>query len=818
MLSFATVRRVVTAHGTLEVTLTDDRRSKLATAVVLRDTSSLLYGAHSGSTPYPPGTHVVVWIPHNTKAGSRKVVVLGAVPYLPLVGDTPYDMSNVVEPLTAEDFIGSAMSDLSLVPANSDMEKNHSYGCPADQIPGEWVKANYLGGAFYLGDFLTSVKAGGRSRFDMFWLEGLARLTALRFQRRVAAGDYYDFLERSELPTEIKLRAATLSESLGALVPDQLSRDNPFKYKAAEAPFFNSIEVQGDLAQGRIRGFSLPNPKKETVALFKEYSGYDGAYEIRCASGLALRKSPAVMLPTLLGDLGDAPISKSGDLSGFTPEKFALDKEEYGLFGAIALELAEDHDFEKAVLPKFRNREDKWDVPKNRGALYERLKKAGVDFEGELGLPLLGRDKTQYELPKKIKATIKTGIDDAKGKRKVETTLYDLESRIELLDDGGFVLKGGFGEEIRAHRGNIVITCPGDVIMTPGRNIVALAGADNIQKSMSGTFEVEADTVSVVGAGDVQLAAGAGGESGEGTGMLVLESKSQAALPEDPKKAWADRSKGKAVGGGVLVKGSQVALTSDSIHMTNTDDASVAGSEICMRSGSISAMCDVYSVNFWNALRMVSPAAMLAMGSNIVHIASEQFGVNTSEAKFQGGKISAGFRNKDKTATVTTKNYGGQGCNVYIEKTLLANSIMAHTLSQDDAGEVAGHGSALAKLMGRIMVPSKVPGYLFKRDLIQDPLTARIKELAKLGIALPCSRYSAITLTENLWQTCLQGGMPARWRKISDEFAKDKWAFCYPGKVNLEQQGSLKKLEKSGTVLSSKLSDVGVLVNNKKGD
>jgi hypothetical protein len=61
--------------------------------------------------------------------------------------------------------------------------------------------------------------------------------------------------------------------------------------------------------------------------------------------------------------------------------------------------------------------------------------------------------------------------------------VYRNTSYITLLDNGGVLIGGGCGEEIRMVGGNIFLACPGDVFMEAGRNITSWAGRDAIMRA-----------------------------------------------------------------------------------------------------------------------------------------------------------------------------------------------------------------------------------------------------------------------------------------------------------------------------------------------
>jgi hypothetical protein len=95
---------------------------------------------------------------------------------------------------------------------------------------------------------------------------------------------------------------------------------------------------------------------------------------------------------------------------------------------------------------------------------------------------------------------------------------YALGCGYDLLDDGGVVHYGGCGEEIKFIAGNIILSCPGDIWLKSGRNVIQWAGWDSITRAQN-----SADVT--VTAGDIRHKAERNyhvisGNSGEGGTLL----------------------------------------------------------------------------------------------------------------------------------------------------------------------------------------------------------------------------------------------------------------------------------------------------------
>lgn len=106
---------------------------------------------------------------------------------------------------------------------------------------------------------------------------------------------------------------------------------------------------------------------------------------------------------------------------------------------------------------------------------------------------------------------------------------YESSSCIGMLDDGTVVLEDGWGGSIRMSRGNITISCPGDIIMQPGRNVVALAPRDLVLRARrSADFTADTGDVRIKAERNCQILGGNDSDNNaDGVGGVVIESRSR---------------------------------------------------------------------------------------------------------------------------------------------------------------------------------------------------------------------------------------------------------------------------------------------------
>jgi hypothetical protein len=229
-------------------------------------------------------------------------------------------------------------------------------------------------------------------------------------------------------------------------------------------------------------------------------------------------------------------------------------------FGSAYAAIADNADLKCRLLA---NLSTKWDAPEVDAilnaarALSSDPPDAGaeartVDSLGSTGeflkfmtMPPLEEKEQRYGECGQVRTMLNPFADFAKATDKPSEKLvkedggdkfkiYGNTCGVRCLEDGSVVLSGGFGEEIRMHRGNIYLTCPGSIYMQPGKDFVAMAPRNAVLKAADGFAEVTSGgVVNVAGGNDVNICAGMTGN----TGVLVLESKSKCGLPQ-PADRW----------------------------------------------------------------------------------------------------------------------------------------------------------------------------------------------------------------------------------------------------------------------------------------
>jgi len=801
--------RAVSVHGTYEVLANTGKR--FVGAIGLSESSSGLFGVHTSNT-YLPGSRVILYVPNKAETGTGISFILGAASDTAIVKDSPYKTLSILDNMMSF-LIKRADTDLKFMPEDTILENSYSNGRAADILPGEWAKTTYTGGGFFLSDFMASIGSGERARIETFLFDKLIRISADKLQERVAANDNVAFLE-GILNSTVTRESATLLESLGstdATTPITTTEQDAkhhydFKYKK-EQPYYNHQIVSGDLAQGILETYSLPPKdvdKDRAPGALSIHKGYDGSFGIKALKEISLEKTSIIVAPGLI-DEPDKFIEKKSeyDSKPFFEEADAT-PEDISFFGSNAADIVNKYDLEKDSFEKMRIRDKVWDIPKDQDEVLSDLKKVGVDFKNEPELKELKPTDPYYSEPPKS-ATIQPFVDE-KGKRTgKEVDVFDVSSIIRQGADGSIIIGGGFGEEIRLFRGNIYLTCPGDIITTPGRDSVLVAGGNNIQKAVKGTTEIESKSTTLISEGNMQLVAAASGT----TGTMILENKSK--LPISMEKYEANMKDNKAVGGGILIKSKQLINLSDDIQVLGTNNNL---SNLTVKMGSLNLLTkQAITYIQGGGFSVIGKKSALFLNDSEVGIVSNSIGFNSPVVRCHSSKIDKiTYRDMEDKETHNNSMGTGGSSNLIVQNNVTSNSIRTGS-----ASSIAGQISPDPKFYTAFnkIFKSPPPGVNLPNIKMRPSLGILAKELKMWGIVLPESRYTKLELPESKWQTMIKSPL-SKWDQLEIEksfTSGSEKVVSYPGKSNFEATGSLKKLKKDGTIDKASLKDL--VINSK---
>lgn len=389
-----------------------------------------------------------------------------------------------------------------------------------------WVAETGL--RLHLDPFLLTLAVDESCGIFGFYHDQLLRVAGYNFQERTAGREYECLDDQGEY---IEYEGSTPYpwEHLGLWKPGEAFRDLEEEEWQKRSPWYGPIEPKDDwqqpwhriqryggyLGQGGKRLVVAPpqeppeeiskysavaaadateaaeatsNGSEETApkglqfpGLFAETIGLDGRYTLESAKGISIVKHSAILVPRRrrrpeqsTPDTGDCPENyRHAGQFGDGPEhevKTALEAtgENASLQRAAGLLDLHAYLFNYAGVHPFHWHAQDWEVPDA----------AELDHvEHDVTVPDWSLLANQFALsppdPKKIQVDHRLG----------EVDYYPTTCGIDFLDDGGVVIYGGCGEEIRMAGGHIWISAPGDIWLQSGRNVNTWAGYDAIIKA-----------------------------------------------------------------------------------------------------------------------------------------------------------------------------------------------------------------------------------------------------------------------------------------------------------------------------------------------
>lgn len=444
---------------------------------------------------------------------------------------------------------------------------DYSAASPLDETSGSYGHLTENGTGHYIDEFMCFLRADENTGFWAFWHDQLARVSGHNLQIRSAVEEYEFLDDEDELMAAVG-STPYLHEALGLFAPGAdgaAARQTDAAGSQIDSPHLAPVDVRFDdqvpfhrhvrhggyLGQGQLVQQKLPPADPPAVhrmseppacpGVFEEHLSLDGDYFLATARGFTIAHVPVFPVH----ERRRRPEDPDGDsrAGGYAPGGIAAD-------GSVAHKvqgdpagpqpagagsaLLADDDIAygrawKARHPFHYHGRD-WTEPDP--ALLPGSAEAPVD-------PRLLSDR-QY-LPRPDPASYR--VD-----RRYSAQFYPTASFVRARPDGTLVLGGPCGEEIRLGGGSVEISCPGDIVLRPGRSLVGMAGRDvcvlarqNLDLSATvGDVRVKAER-------HLEVLAANGGE-----GVLLLESRS--AVDEyDFTRAGSD-----ATGGGVVIRSAGV--------------------------------------------------------------------------------------------------------------------------------------------------------------------------------------------------------------------------------------------------------------------
>lgn len=424
--------------------------------------------------------------------------------------------------------------------------RSFSGGRPLDALLGDWGYVNDMGVGMFIGRLVAALRASDGAKVEAFWGDDLVRITGLNYELNTAGSADIKVLDEGEYD-EIKRMTPYPWEALGVgtkgvnpfkltdfkMQPGQLKEDfthEPQERDQLIIPRLTTLKgYLGDLMRQWV---SAPPPglERETfsrkgdpyIGLSEVVHSSDGTLLLRSAKAVILEKYSIIPVPKQMISAED-PLGDSVK-NGWQPAGAASHVPDFkwGSKNIPAARATQLFDYLAYVYGKYttdglRKHTKDWDYPEES------------DVADIMGLPgTIYRSgyaqlKTQFSLDTPV--AVPLHVDPRSSRETVD--FYGTRSGLYQLDDGSVILEDGYGSQILMTGGNIHISCPGDVLMRPGRSFIALAPFDAILRAgNSADISASKHDVRIKAERNLQLLGG-NDSAGGNVGGILLECRAK---------------------------------------------------------------------------------------------------------------------------------------------------------------------------------------------------------------------------------------------------------------------------------------------------
>ena len=486
---------------------------------------------------YPEDTWVLVFR-HSNNLG----YILGAIPPVDRANTTHNRLHDI---LTWEGGFSMHTDN----PWNEKISFEGNAERPIDVAPGDLCYTNEFGIAFALLHLELLLKASEKAKIELFAIDDFIRIISGQYQHNAAASNILN-LNDNGFNTAEMLGSQHQCEMLGIgeykpvvevdKYDEKVNLNCALKTKESK-PYIRPryMEEMGYL--GSIYDLFILNPyekgeSKSDLATYDKDKKYQGLFHtaidgsgrllIRSASGICFQRCDKIPIPKKKLEAWDPTDKDKKEHKPTKKESFIWD---------------DQHPYAKHL--QLRD-EFAW-YTKNA---YQRF----IDKKSDWFLP----DETMLETPEDEYE--KVG-EDILGKEEFNKAEYkDARSYVIMDKDGSITLRDGFGSEICMKGGNIIITCPGNLELRPGKSVVMLGGQDVIIK---GKESVDISTTKQ----DVRIKAEKNMQLYSNDGGILIESGAE------EKHTWEDKQGEDVVSSGIYLKAAKarVFIWANIVHLSS---------------------------------------------------------------------------------------------------------------------------------------------------------------------------------------------------------------------------------------------------------
>lgn len=460
-----------------------------------------------------------------------------------IIGVEPEVMADIADTLAETITMASGHSALSeatntlLYGVDPQCLGDFSNGSPLDSTAvGERGWVCETGTAIFIDPFMSFIKADENCGFWSFHFDQLARMQGHNLQIRASMCEQEFFDDNGEAVGYVG-SSPYVWEGLGAVAfgyptakthtPQEEQIDKPYlgpgdaiesDDEDKQMPYHRLQTYTGYLGQGFRQTLRLPpegsseinklgGPTGEMV--WEQHLALDGNYHIKSSQGITIAHSPLYRPPVRKAKI-------ENDKDGDTRDNYKFS----GIIGSGADHLLSDTPIAASTFPGRALCADD-DVAyafawrNDHPFKYHTNDFDPIEPPDEEEIPAYSQLSGQWYISP-------PGTTTKKVDHRYQAKYNQLMSYFKILPDGTIVIAGPNGEEIRMVGGSIEISCPGDIQLRPGRNLISLAGRSTCLRSKEDIdiASTNAD-VRIKAEKDTLILAGNGKESGK----LVIENK-----------------------------------------------------------------------------------------------------------------------------------------------------------------------------------------------------------------------------------------------------------------------------------------------------
>lgn len=420
----------------------------------------------------------------------------------------------------------------SYVEEGGDTDKPGNLMCnssrPWNVLPGEWAIGNTMGAFIALFHFMATLKATERAKLECFIFDDLVRITSGQFQHWNAFGETHIFDDGGIANIEIG-GSHYVPETRGYENFDTMTEVTTQSAVSERYQAANNLAIMkkrfrlfmgglGDMIQIYLRNMrdgaspDTADTEERWGASFKMHLDNSGALNMASIAGIGLFLNDKIPVPKRIKEAWDPKGDKLEDINN---DDDIFKKKEHYDYGdddqyMRNLKAVDAEAFEEKLS-------------------YQRFDELSKDFK-------VNEAKDLEQVPDEY--------DHLKSDSKL-SKYKNRKAGFKLESDGSIRIWDAWGSEIYTRGGDIIVSCPGHIIMQPGKGIVGMSNNVIFKAKRSMDFTSEDKDIRIACGGNIMSRAGKGmlfqadgegspiyndsdkGEDTQGGGIIFVAKKSE---------------------------------------------------------------------------------------------------------------------------------------------------------------------------------------------------------------------------------------------------------------------------------------------------